>query len=62
MARLNYIEYFKRALLEFMSESDPLYAMLQWMTHLRHFGRLKKCTPLEFAGNLKVFAWPGRIV
>jgi len=32
MARLNYIEYFKRALLEFMSESDPLYAMLQWMT------------------------------
>ena len=32
MAKLNYIEYFKRALLEFMSESDPLYAMLQWMT------------------------------
>jgi putative transposase len=32
MAKLNYIEYFKRALLEFMSENDPLYAMLQWMT------------------------------
>ena len=32
MARLNYIEYFKRTLLKFMSESDPLYAMLQWMT------------------------------
>jgi len=32
MAKLNYIEYFKRALLEFMSESDPLHAMLQWMT------------------------------
>ena len=32
MARLNYIEYFKRALLEFATESDPLYAMLQWMT------------------------------
>ena len=32
MARLNYIDYFKRALLEFAAESDPLYAMLQWMT------------------------------
>jgi putative transposase len=32
MARLNYIDYFKRALLEFVLEDDPLYAMLQWMT------------------------------
>jgi putative transposase len=32
MAKLNYIGYFKRALLEFITESDPLYAMLQWMT------------------------------
>jgi len=32
MARLNYIDYFKRALLEFATENDPLYAMLQWMT------------------------------
>ena len=32
MAKLNYIEYFKRALLEFAAESDPLFAMLQWMT------------------------------
>ena len=32
MARTNYIEYFKRALLEFATEEDPLYAMLQWMT------------------------------
>jgi transposase-like protein len=32
MARLNYIDYFKRALLEFVAEEDPLYAMLQWMT------------------------------
>ncbi len=32
MARLNYIDYFKKALLEFVLEDDPLYAMLQWMT------------------------------
>ena len=32
MAKLNYIEYFKGALLEFATENDPLYAMLQWMT------------------------------
>lgn len=32
MARLNYIDYFKRALLEFVLEDDPLYAMLRWMT------------------------------
>jgi hypothetical protein len=32
MAKLKYIDYFKRALLEFVLEDDPLYAMLQWMT------------------------------
>ncbi len=32
MAKLNYIEYFNRTLLKFAEESDPLYAMLQWMT------------------------------
>lgn len=32
MVRLNYIEYFKRALLEFATASDLLYAMLRWMT------------------------------
>jgi len=32
MAKLNYMDYFKRALLEFVAEEDPLYAMLQWMT------------------------------
>jgi len=32
MARLNYSDYFKKALLEFVLEDDPLYAMLQWMT------------------------------
>jgi hypothetical protein len=32
MARLNYIDYFKKALLEFVLKDDPLYAMLQWMT------------------------------
>jgi hypothetical protein len=29
MARLNSIDYFKRSLLEFATENDPLYAMPQ---------------------------------
>ncbi len=28
MAKLNHIEYFKRALLDFITEADPLYSML----------------------------------
>jgi len=32
MAKLNQIEYFKRALLDFITEADPLYSMLQWVT------------------------------
>ena len=32
MAKLNHIEYFKRALLDFITEADPLYSMLQWVT------------------------------
>ncbi len=32
MAKLNHIEYFKRALLDFITEVDPLYSMLQWVT------------------------------
>jgi hypothetical protein len=32
MARLSTTEYFKRVLLDFMAEEDPLYAMLTWLT------------------------------
>jgi putative transposase len=32
MAKLNNSEYFKRALLEFITDEDPLFSMLQWIT------------------------------
>jgi hypothetical protein len=35
--------------------SPVLAYTLTSLTYLLQFGRLKKCTPLEFAGNLKVF-------
>ena len=32
MASHNHIEYFKRGLLDFLTERDLIYAMRQWMT------------------------------
>ena len=32
MARENVTTYFKKLLLEFITEPDPLYSMMQWLT------------------------------
>ena len=32
MAKTNFITYFQKLLLQFITEQDPLLAMLQWVT------------------------------